>query len=191
MSEMMPEQGPPYEGGPPAPDAIPDTAEEIAYGNPFGPVSDAPPIVDTKPPRVPDHTASRDKMPGEGPAKKTTKVPTIPASKVEAQLVKPLTEIYQFVGGVIMLFDQYCALPWINGAEERARKVAEIAQRNDAVRKAILFLVESSDATQLAMIHAPLVMAPLMHHAPIGPKLTDEQIAAFLASSESTGDNES
>jgi hypothetical protein len=191
MGEIYPETGPdtgsPVYEGDSLPPGAPFSSLTDAVQN-FGPVEDVEPIT---PPTIPDHTASRDTLPGEEIAKKPSKVPTIPASKVEAQLVKPLTEIYQFIGGMIILFDPYCGTPWVTGAEDRARAVAEIAQRNDAVRKALLFLVESSDAAQLMMLHAPLMMAPLMHHAPIGPKLTDDQIAQFLAQSNSAGDNES
>src|SRR5262245_18804549 len=127
--------------------------------------------------RTPDYAQSiglEDTVP-EAP-----KVPTIPANKLRGTLTKPLTEMYQGVGGIVLMFDQPCGTAIVESAEKCAETLSELAQRNDAVRRALLALVETNAWGAVVMAHAPIMLAVVMHHTAARGQVSDQEIASFL-----------
>lgn len=123
---------------------------------------------------IPNHEASREKR---GPfGKRAPKEPTAPRTRVarskpaipkrKGQFVQPLTNMYTSVGIMLMPFDSVCANAVIQSAEDCAKALDDLAYQNDAVRRVIYGLVQTSAVGVVIAAHAPILMAIMIHHVP-------------------------
>lgn len=81
-------------------------------------------------------------------------------------LVKPLTGVYEMVGGFIILADPDCGTAVINSAEDCAKSLDELARTNPKVRKVLMRMIESSTVTKVIIAHLPILLAVMAHHFP-------------------------
>ena len=99
--------------------------------------------------------------------------------KVRAgSLVKPLREFYTSVGTVLVPFDPACGTALIENAENCAKSLDMLAQQNDAVRRAIVAMTQTSAWGGVMIAHAPILLMILLHH---GPKDVAERVAPLAA----------
>lgn len=156
-----------------------ETPESIEIPDePFESSEDATPlftITDAELPEtsepVPDHNASKTRKPPflfktDRPEKtpRTTKRKAIPKRK--GQFVQPLTALYTSVGIMLMPFDAVCGKAVVTSAEDCARSLDELAYQNDAVRRVVYALVQTSTLGAVIAAHAPILMAVAIHHIP-------------------------
>lgn len=90
----------------------------------------------------------------------------IPPKPREGQLVKPLTELYVSIGAVLAPVDPVCSVAFMTNAEECAKRLETLARENEAVRRAILALTQTSAWGGVLIAHLPILMVVLMHHGP-------------------------
>lgn len=144
---------------------------------------------------VPDHKASEAE-------KKTRKISDVfkpagdrandkaksggkPAARKKAvprrkgQFVEPLTQMYAMVGAVAMPFDPVCANAVITSAQQCAESLDELAYQNEAVRRALYSLTQTSAIGAVAIAHAPIAMAVMMHHSNTAQKFLGDMGAAM------------
>lgn len=120
---------------------------------------------------APDHTASRPrprllrKDAKSNESKPPLRKATVPRSK-PGQFVEPLTKIYAGIGLALMPFDQVCAVQVANSATTCAEAWDELAQKNDAVRKMLYAITETSAWGGVMIAHFPILMAVAGHHMP-------------------------
>lgn len=81
-------------------------------------------------------------------------------------LVKPLTGLYEMVGGFIILADPDCGTAVINSAEDCAKSLDDLAKTNPKVRKVLMRMVESGAVTKVIIAHLPILLAVMAHHFP-------------------------
>lgn len=81
-------------------------------------------------------------------------------------LVKPLRQMYENIGGIVMLADPICGEAIINGAENCARSLDEMARANPKVRAVLMRLVQTNVMGQVIIAHLPIILAVLTHHFP-------------------------
>lgn len=103
---------------------------------------------------------------GKDSGTKTEKPKRETPPRRKGSLTKRLTEFYTFLGMSLMPFDPVCAAAVINSAEKCAEALDNLAYENDAVRRAIHMLLETSAWGQVAMAHAPILLAIGAHHVP-------------------------
>lgn len=127
-------------------------------------------------PTPPDHTKSREERRNffrgardETPRVKPSARKKKPAPRAKrGAFVEPLTQFYTLIGGMLMPFDQQCANVIIMSAEQCAQSMDNLAYENEAVRRALTALTQTSAIGAVAMAHAPIIMAVAMHHGPGG-----------------------
>lgn len=91
--------------------------------------------------------------------------PRAPAKKRGA-LVQPLTQLYTSVGALMIPFDPTCGSAIIANAENCARTLDDLAYQNDAVRRALTALVQTSVWGGVIAAHTPILLAIAIHHVP-------------------------
>lgn len=104
-----------------------------------------------------------DKSDEKPPRARTTK-PRIPNKK--GQFVEPVLALYMGAGAMLMPFDPICGNGLVQAAPECAKYWDELAYQNDAVRRFLHGLTQTSLTTRLFMAHLPILMAVVMHHSP-------------------------
>lgn len=113
--------------------------------------------------RPPFLRGSRAKTPPKPAAKpKADKTPRV--AKDDATLKKSLTELYASVGMVLMPFDQPCGTAVVNSAEPCAEALVKLAAENDAVRRALSAITQTSAWGGVIAAHLPIIMAVTSHH---------------------------
>ncbi len=140
------------------------------------PVDDAilPPV--TEP--IPNHEASRPKRgrrgifnpPGDKrdapPKRERTARKPVTIPKRKGQFVAPLTQMYGTVGILLMPVDPVCAQAIVANAEACAKALDNLAYQNDAVRRVLYSLVQTSAIGVVIAAHAPILFAIAVHHVP-------------------------
>lgn len=106
---------------------------------------------------------------GEKKAKPAVRIPNR-----KGQFVEPLTALYMSAGAIMLPIDPICGNAIIQVAEECANAWDELAQKNDAVRKFLWGITQTSLTTKLFFAHMPLFMAVFMHHSPFAQKKMSE-----------------
>jgi hypothetical protein len=81
-------------------------------------------------------------------------------------LVQPLEQIYTTIGALLSPFDPVCGSAIIASAGKCATTLDTLAQQNDAVRRALLALTQTSAIGAVAIAHAPIALAVATHHVP-------------------------
>lgn len=140
-----------------------------------------------EPAPVPDHTASADEPTSlvervKARAKreqqerdagrsetrsKARKAPRKAVPKTRAgALVEPLTGIYTSVGLMLAMVDPVCSTAILENAEACAKSVDALAQQNDAVRRAVLALTQTSAWGGVMIAHMPILLMLTVHHGP-------------------------
>lgn len=145
-------------------------------GTPDAPAPDAPtfhvvdaPMPDADP--VPDHTATKTRRkplfrtdrpePTTRPLKRKPAIP-----KRKGQFIAPLENLYTSVGIMLMPFDAVCGNAVLQSAAQCAKSLDDLAHQNDAVRRLIYALVQTSALGAVIAAHAPILLAVAMHHVP-------------------------
>lgn len=154
---------------------------------------------------IPNHEASKEKR---GPfGKRAQKEPTAPRTRVarkpaipkrKGQFVQPLTNMYTSVGIMLMPFDSVCANAVIQSAEDCAKALDDLAYQNDAVRRVIYGLVQTSTVGVVIAAHAPIIMAIMIHHVPsvqktlgkMGEQMAENVEAQMRAAQPPTGESD-
>lgn len=144
---------------------------------------------------APDHKASRKPLSAlisgtKGNESRTSrgstkKAATIPRRK--NQFVEPLTQMYVGVGMVLMPFDSVCATAVLESAKTCAEALDDLAYQNDAVRRAIFALTQTSATTAVIVAHMPILLAVAMHHVPTAQKYAGAFGQRSAAESSETG----
>lgn len=81
-------------------------------------------------------------------------------------LVRPLTDLYETIGGMVCLADQVCGTAIIQSAPEAAKSLDELARVNPKVRKALIKMVSGGVTGKVVIAHLPIFMAVMAHHFP-------------------------
>jgi hypothetical protein len=81
-------------------------------------------------------------------------------------LKKALEELYTQIGMGVMMMDPHCGMVIIENAPKCAEALNNMADQNQALKRILLRIVETSLIGELMMAHAPIVMAVMMHHVP-------------------------
>lgn len=81
-------------------------------------------------------------------------------------LVKPMTDLYITVSMGVMAFDPKCGEALASNAASCAEQWDLLAQRNPAVRDALMRLTQASAIGGLVVAHMPIVLAIMAHHGP-------------------------
>lgn len=145
----------------------------------------------------PDHTASADAptpdnvrpigsaRPFSGRRKsasdKSGKAKRDIPSKRPGQLVKPLTTLYTSMGAAVSAFDPACGIAILDNAEKCAESLDALAQRNEAVRRALYAMLETSAWGGVMAAHMPILVMLMVHHGPPDVSRKFAPIAAFTA----------
>lgn len=101
-----------------------------------------------------------------------------PPKPREGSLVKPLTDVYTGIGLMIAPVDSVCSTAFISNAEECARSVEKLARENEAVRRVVVRMLETSAWGGVIVAHLPILLMITMHH---GPETVKERIAPVAA----------
>lgn len=160
------------------------TPTDVPY---IGPTSD-----DEPPP--PDHTASASLPPfetpeptspgggkGRGKRGRAREPRPTPPKPRPGSLVKPLTELYEGIGGALVLFDPVCGTAVIESAPKCAEAVENLARENEAVRRVISRMLETSAWGGVLIAHAPIILAVAAHHGPREVAQVVSPLAATMA----------
>lgn len=97
---------------------------------------------------------------------RTRKTKTKPRATKPGELVEPITQIYAAAGMALMPFDLACGTAVMQNAESCAKSLDELARHNDAVRRAILALTQSSAWGGVLIAHLPILAVVMVHHGP-------------------------
>lgn len=101
---------------------------------------------------------------------KKPKEPKPPLPKIRANshpFEKPLTDLYTAVGSMVMMYDPPCGTAIISNANKCAVALEDLARENDAVRRALTSLIQTSVWGSVIAAHAPIMLAIVMHHSPV------------------------
>lgn len=149
---------------------------------PFNPEDIEPSTVFESEQVVPNHEASKDngftlfgtkkKDPLGDPAEKPRK-PTPPMPR--RGLKKPLTDIYTTLGTLMFPFDNVCGNAVIESAEQCAESLETLARENEAVRRVLIMLCETSAWGMVITAHLPILMAVTAHHMPQFKGIPEEE----------------
>jgi hypothetical protein len=106
---------------------------------------------------------------GRGAPKATSKLGKLGANKKARSGVRALTQkdgerlagMYVAAGMGIMPFNPKVAAAFAESADQCAEAWVNLAQQNDAVRRAILWIIEGSAAGALILAHLPIIVAAI------------------------------
>lgn len=101
------------------------------------------------------------------PRTRATKT-TLPPKR-KGQFVEPLTQLYTACGMMLLPMDAVCGKAIIESAEQCAKSLDELAYQNDAVRRALFALTQTTALGGVVVAHLPILMAITMHHFPTAP----------------------
>ncbi len=90
----------------------------------------------------------------------------VPPKPRPGSLKKPLQDMYGTIGMTVALFDPVCGQAILANAEACAIALENMARENEAVRRVIMSLVQTSIWGQLIAAHMPILLAIAMHHVP-------------------------
>lgn len=113
--------------------------------------------------------AKKEKVRGDVPPKR------------KGQLVAPLTTLYVSVGATVSAFDPVCGMAVLDNAEKCAESLDALAQRNEAVRRALYAMMETSAWGGVIAAHMPLLVMLAVHHGPRDVAEKFAPIATFVA----------
>lgn len=82
-------------------------------------------------------------------------------------LVRQLEELYTTLGMAVMAFDEPCGTAIVNSATKCAESLDNLAYENDAVRRILYRILETSAWGGVIIAHSPIIMAVAVHHVPI------------------------
>jgi hypothetical protein len=136
-------------------------------------------ITDDEQPK-PNHAASSDykaedngrsRLFGERHSRTRTKKESTPKAIIaipnrKGQFKEPLTKLYAGVGTMMMIADPICGTAILSSAEKCAETLDQLAYENEAARRAIWMLTQTSTLGMVLVAHMPIIMAVLMHHVP-------------------------
>lgn len=111
----------------------------------------------------PRNEKTKRKHTGTRPPKPPKVVPPKPRP---GSLKKPLQDMYATIGMTVTMFDPVCGQAIIANAEACATALENMARENEAVRRVIMSLVQTSIWGQLIAAHMPILVAIAMHHVP-------------------------
>lgn len=94
----------------------------------------------------------------------TPRKPAIPRRK--GMFVQPLTQMYVGMGMILMPVDPVCANAVMQSAEQCAKSLDDLAYQNDAVRRALFAITQTSAVGAVIFAHLPILAAVMMHHVP-------------------------
>lgn len=97
-------------------------------------------------------------------ARKADSPPKPRATKDDATLKKALTELYTAGGMMLAPFDAQCGMAVVNSADPCADALVKLAAENDAVRRALSSLTQTSAWGGVIAAHLPIIMAVSAHH---------------------------
>lgn len=154
------------------------------------PKDSLPPINDEKPDEfgVPNHENSKEpktpfnfrKPVGDKRDTKTKPKAKKPAPRArKGMFVEPLTQLYVGLGMTIMAVDPVCANAVIKSAENCAKSIDELAYQNEAVRRAVMALTQTSAVGGVIIAHMPILMAVMIHHVPAAQNIVGNMGQSF------------
>lgn len=118
--------------------------------------------------RGPERTQRLKALAGERP--KREKRPPRERKPVAAAprggFVKPLTEMYGFIALAIMPLDPQCAMAIMEAAPKAAESLDALAKNNDAVKRVLIMLTQTSAWGAVISAHLPIIIAVSVHHVP-------------------------
>jgi hypothetical protein len=127
----------------------------------------------------------------EKPVKEKTPLPP----RRRGSMVKPLEKMYGSLAIAILPFDQVCATAVMNAAPQCAEALDNLAYENEAVRRILVSMLQTSAIGAVLLAHSPIIMAIMMHHVPavrnafgtmVGAQ-TAEEAEAFLRNVNGNG----
>ncbi len=136
---------------------------------------DADEIPEPEPGRRARRFAQRGKAPKAGKREKVT-----PPKGRPGALVRPLTQMYTSIGTVLIPFDSACGAAVISNAEDMAKSLDALARENDAVRRALMAMTQTSAWGGVLIAHLPLLLAIMAHHGPDDVKNTVAPLAVLM-----------
>ena len=84
----------------------------------------------------------------------------------KGSLVGPLTDLYTTIGTMLCAVDQNCGLAIVNSASKCAESMDKLAYENEAVRRTLYRLLETSAWGGVITAHSPIIFAVAIHHVP-------------------------
>jgi hypothetical protein len=166
------------------PEPVAEARETVDYST--VPIADAP---------APDFRASKPKRDrnyfkrpagdkaGEPPKTTATRKPPpkrIPNRK--GQFVEPLTAMYTGIGMAIFPLDPVCGTAVLKSASKCAESLDALAYKNDAVRRALFALMQTSAVGAVVFAHMPIVLAVILHHVPAAQTMLGDMGTKFAES---------
>lgn len=117
--------------------------------------------------------------------KAKTPKPTPPKPRT-GQLKKPLMEMYGSIGMAVSMFDPQCGFAVMQNAEKCAEAMEGLARENEAVRRVVMNMIQTSVWGQVIAAHSPIIFAIAAHHVPkiANSPIGQMQSAAFNAAQE-------
>lgn len=108
-------------------------------------------------------------------------------SRRKGQFVEPLTGVYVGIGMAIMSIDMQCGQAVVEAGPNCAKAMDDLAQKNDAVWRAVYSITQTSLAGAVIFAHMPIILAVIGHHR---PELLGNMLGAFtkMPQAESTDD---
>jgi methyl coenzyme M reductase alpha subunit len=112
----------------------------------------------------------RPRNPFGGRRSRTTKK-ALPKAAVaipnrKGQFKEPLMKLYAALGTMVVMGDPICGAAIIASAEKCAEAVDQLAYENEAARRAIWMLTQTSTLGMVLVAHMPIIMTVAMHHVP-------------------------
>jgi hypothetical protein len=98
--------------------------------------------------------------------KDTTPKAIVAIPNRKGQFKEPLTKLYAGVGTMMMIADPICGTAILSSAEKCAETLDQLAYENEAARRAIWMLTQTSTMGMVLVAHMPIMMAVAMHHVP-------------------------
>lgn len=117
--------------------------------------------------------------------KEKTPKPTPPKPRAGA-LKKPLMEMYGSIGMAVSMFDPQCGFAVMQNAEKCAEAMEGLARENEAVRRVVMNMIQTSVWGQVLAAHSPIIFAIAAHHVPkiANSPIGQMQAATFQAMQE-------
>jgi hypothetical protein len=82
------------------------------------------------------------------------------------KLSKSLSNMYGTIGVMVTMFDPHCGQVILSQAESMADSLEVLAKENDAVRRVLEGIAQTTAWGGVISAHAPLIFAITMHHLP-------------------------
>lgn len=110
-------------------------------------------------------------IPRRSPVRRTRKTDTTPkavkapkATKDNPALKKALAELYGAAGLMLMPFDSTCGTVVVNSADQCAEALVKLADENEAVKRLLNALTQTSAIGGVLAAHLPIIMVVASHH---------------------------